>query len=40
MTEKDIITAISIEKERTKKILSALVKEGFIIRTGKTFRIA
>jgi A/G-specific adenine glycosylase len=40
MTEKDIITNIGSETERTKKILSALVKEGFIIRTGKTFRIA
>ena len=40
MTEADIITAIGIEKERTKKILSVLVKEGFIVRTGKTYCIA
>jgi len=40
MTEEDMIIAISIEKERIKKILSALVKEGFIVRAGKTYRIA
>ena len=40
MTEEDIITAIGTEKKRTKKIMSALVKEGFIVKTGKTFRIA
>jgi A/G-specific adenine glycosylase len=40
MREEDIIVAIGIEKERTKKILSALVKEGFIVRTGKTYHIA
>ena len=40
MTEEDMIIAIGIEKERIKKILSALVKEGFIVRTGKTYRIA
>ncbi len=31
---------IGVEKERTIKILSALVKEGFIVRKGKTYRIA
>jgi A/G-specific adenine glycosylase len=40
MREEDIVVAIGIEKERTKKILSALVKEGFIVRTGKTYHIA
>ena len=40
MTEEDIIITIGSEKERTKKILSALVKEGFIVKTDKTYHIA
>lgn len=40
MTEEAIIVAIGSEKERGKKILYALVKEGFIVKTGKTYRIA
>jgi A/G-specific adenine glycosylase len=39
LTEADIITNIGSETERTKKILSALVKEGFIVRTGKIYHI-
>lgn len=40
MTEEDIVITINTEKRRTKKILSALVKEGFIKKTGKVYRIA
>jgi A/G-specific adenine glycosylase len=40
MTEEAIIIAVGNEKERVKKILTDLVKEGFIIKTGKTYRIA
>jgi A/G-specific adenine glycosylase len=40
MTEETIIIAVGNEKERVKKILTDLVKEGFIIKTGKTYRIA
>jgi A/G-specific adenine glycosylase len=39
LTEADIITNIGSETERTKKILSALVKEGFIVRTDKIYHI-
>jgi A/G-specific adenine glycosylase len=39
LTEEDIIGTIGNEKERTKKILSALVKEEFIVKTGKTYHI-
>jgi A/G-specific adenine glycosylase len=39
MTEEDVILTIGVEKERTKKILSALMKEGFIVRTGKIYHI-
>jgi A/G-specific adenine glycosylase len=39
LTEADIIANIGSETERTKKILSALVKEGFIVRTGKIYHI-
>ena len=40
MTEEDVVVAINTEKARTKKILSALVKEGFIKKTGKIYCIA
>ena len=40
MTEEDMAAAIGGEQERMKKILSALVKEGFIVRRSKTYRIA
>jgi len=40
MTEETITMAIGSEKERTEKILAALVKEGFIVKKGKTYRIA
>jgi A/G-specific adenine glycosylase len=40
MTEEDVAVAIHTEKGRTKKILSALVKEGFIKKTGKIYCIA
>jgi A/G-specific adenine glycosylase len=40
MTEEAIIIAVGSEKERVKKILTDLVKEGFIVKTGKTYRIA
>jgi A/G-specific adenine glycosylase len=40
MTEEDFVITINTEKRRTKKILSALVKEGFIKKTGKVYRIA
>jgi predicted transcriptional regulator len=40
MTEEDVTAAINTEKSRTKRILSALVKEGFIKKTGEIYRIA
>ena len=40
ITEEGIILTIGSEKERTKKILKALVKEGFIAKTDKTYHIA
>jgi A/G-specific adenine glycosylase len=40
MTEEDFVVANNTEKERTKKILSTLVKEEFIKKTGKIYRIA
>lgn len=40
MTEKDMTAAIGGEQERMKKILSVLVKEGFIVRRSKTYHIA
>ncbi len=40
ITEEGMTVVIGVEKERTIKILSALVKEGFIVRKGKTYRIA
>ena len=40
MTEEDVVAAINTEKSRTKRILSALVKEGFIKKTGEIYRIA
>jgi A/G-specific adenine glycosylase len=40
MTEENIILAVGSENERTKGILTALVKEGFISKTDKTYRIS
>lgn len=40
MTEKNIIADIGAEKNRVRKILSDLVKEGFVIKTGKAYHIA
>ena len=40
MTEEDMAATVGGEQERMKKILSALVKEGFIVRRSKTYRIA
>jgi A/G-specific adenine glycosylase len=40
MTEEDIILTFGSEKERVKRILTDLVKEGFIVKTGKTYCIA
>lgn len=40
MTEEAITIAVGSEKERVKKILPDLLKEGFIVKTGKTYRIA
>ena len=40
MIEEDMITAIGVEKKRTEKILAALAQEGFIVRKGRTYRIA
>ncbi|MBA4390085.1 MAG: endonuclease III [Syntrophus sp. (in: bacteria)] len=37
MTEEGMTTAIGGEKERMKNILSALVKEGFIVKRDKTY---
>jgi A/G-specific adenine glycosylase len=40
MTEETITISIGSEKERTEKILAALAQEGFIVKKGKTYRIA
>jgi transcription initiation factor IIE alpha subunit len=40
MAEKDIVTSIGIEKERTGKILSDLIGEGFITKKATVYRIA
>ena len=40
MTEDHMTTAIGSEKERMKKVLSTLVKEGFIVKTGEAYCIA
>lgn len=40
ITQEDITAAIGGGEERMKKILAALAKEGFIVRRGKTYRIA
>jgi len=39
MTEKDIGKAVDSDRERIKKVLSALIREGFIVKDGSTYRI-